>query len=713
VIWTGDLAPGETALVTYTLVVAEPDAGDRVLTSSIASVETGSACDPASSCLSQVTVLIPGLAITQSADRASTTPGSQVVFTITVANTGQTPYNSAELSSELSGILDDGAIVPQSLGATAGVATITSGTLDWVGTLAVGATAVISYTVIAADPPTGDRELTSLVVSDEAGSTCRAGSASPACSVSTVILIPGLQITTTAGSPTTTPNGSATFTVVIANTGETDYTGAVVTDSLAGLVGEADYNGDALADSGSLVLTGDALVWTGDLLMGAETRFTFSVTAHDPQTGDRLLVNTVGSAEQSSSCPVAVAGGSGADAPAGCAAEVQVLIPGLSVTTTPSATVVVAGASVGYTLVVTNTGETDYPVTSVVDDLGGVLDDAVYNGDATATTGSVVLDGEELRWSGPVPVGTSVIITFSITASFPAEGDRTIRDSVSSPAAHSSCTTGEEAGCSSTVTVLVPALSVTKSAAGAEVVAGGTLAYTIVATNTGEADFTGVTLVDDLGGVIDDAVYNGDAVADLGSIGTSATTITWTGDLLRGQSVTIGYSVTARLDSDGDAVLVNSVSSPTVGSSCTTGEESGCSVAVAVAPRSITLQGLTNSFTLTGTPGSTVTRDEAVAMTVITNSSGGYTVSVRPLADQLVPADPGNGDTIPIEQLRVRDAATQAFTPLSTSGPIITHRQDRPSSPGGDAVSDDYEVEIPFVSSDTYSVELDYIVSAQ
>ncbi|MDQ1398789.1 MAG: hypothetical protein QOK20_721, partial [Acidimicrobiaceae bacterium] len=41
------------------------------------------------------------------------------------------------------------------------------------------------------------------------------------------------------------------------------------------------------------------------------------------------------------------------------------------------------------------------------------------------------------------------------------------------------------------------------------------------------------------------------------------------------------------------------------------------------------------------------------------------------------------------------------------------HQQNAASAPLGDAVSNDYQVQIPFVAPDTYSATLEYIVSAQ
>lgn len=66
----------------------------------------------------------------------------------------------------------------------------------------------------------------------------------------------------------------------------------------------------------------------------------------------------------------------------------------------------------------------------VFDKMDDVLDDATYNGDATATEGSAELqpvDGSQiLRWRGQLDPGESATLTFSVTAD--AKGDKQIKN---------------------------------------------------------------------------------------------------------------------------------------------------------------------------------------------------------------------------------------------------------------------------------------------
>jgi hypothetical protein len=127
---------------------------------------------------------------------------------------------------------------------------------------------------------------------------------------------------------------------------------------------------------------------------------------------------------------------------------------------------------------------------------------------------------------------------------------------------------------------------------------------------------------------------------------------------------------------------------------------------------SITLSGLTPSFTLTGIPGDTVTADEAVGFTVETNNLAGYNVTVRSATATLVHTALGNADSIPIGALQVREtnlATPGAFTPVLSTGTVTVHSQSTRSAEGGDELSNDYKVTIPFVNQDTYSATLNYV----
>lgn len=127
---------------------------------------------------------------------------------------------------------------------------------------------------------------------------------------------------------------------------------------------------------------------------------------------------------------------------------------------------------------------------------------------------------------------------------------------------------------------------------------------------------------------------------------------------------------------------------------------------------SIVLSGLTPDFTLTGIPGATVEGVGAVTFNVQTNNLAGYAVTVQSRTATMVAAATGNTDSIPIGALSVRETGTTPYTAMTATAPGATvHTQATRSAQGGDALSNDYQVVIPFVNTDTYSATLDYVAA--
>jgi hypothetical protein len=287
-----------------------------------------------------------------------------------------------------------------------------------------------------------------------------------------------------------------------------------------------------------------------------------------------------------------------------------------------------------------------------------------------------------------------------------------------SAAAGSSCPPpGADPGCAVSVAVLVPALAITKTALtgpDTTVLPGDRVGYRITVVNTGGTAYAAASFADDLTGVLDDAAYTGDAAASAGTVSYGAGTLSWAGPVAVGATVTVTYSVLVTEPSSGDGSLDNVVSSAAAGSNCPDGSvDPGCRTRTAIVQQYLTLTDLTGSFTLAGPPGVRTEQTGAVTLTVSTNSAGGYTVVVRPDADVLSPAGPGNPDRIPVGRLETRGSGTDTYRPLAPGDPLLVHSQDGPSAPGGDTVSSDYAVEVPFVRPDTYSVTLTYLAATQ
>ncbi|MCD2498457.1 DUF11 domain-containing protein [Microbacterium sp. W2R] len=497
---------------------------------------------------------IQGFMVAKSADQASVLPGDMVTYTVTVTNTGAVDYTTdapASFSDDLSGVLDDATYN----GDASSGATVAGDTLTWSGPLAIGETVQVTYSVTVNDPLTGDQNLANAVVP-----TGPTGECDPEGECATNTPVASYIVSKTADQTSVLPGDVVTYTVTVTNTGDVDYTvsePASFSDDLSGVLDDATYNGDA---SNGATVSGNTLAWSGPLSVGETVDVTYSVTVNDPLTGDQNLANAVVPTTPGGSC----------DPEGECTTTTPVA--SYTVSKTADQTSVLPGGVVTYTVTVTNTGDVDYTVSepaSFSDDLSGVLDDATYNGDAS---NGATVSGNTLTWSGPLPVGGSRTITYSVTVDSTVTGDFTLRNAVVPTSPGGGCATDGEC----TTTTPVQALSVVKTTSATSVLPGEVIDYTITVTNIGQLDYTDAapaSFSDDLSRVLDDATYNGDATSSSGAgIGYEAPTLSWSGPLAVGETVTVTYSVTVNDPASGDGQLNNTVvTPPNTGGNCEEG----------------------------------------------------------------------------------------------------------------------------------------------
>ena len=433
--WTGNLAVGAVATITFSVTVNNPDTGDKLLATTVTSATAGSNCPAGSTdsrCTSSIQVLVPGLAISVSAGAPTTAPGAKVQYTVTVTNTGGTAYTGAAFTDPLGDVLDD-ASYNGDAAATAGTASFASPNLTWTGNLAVGAVATITFSVTVSNPDTGNKILASTITSATPGSTCPAGN--PAASCTATVDVAVLTIVNSAGASSTTPGSVVRFTATFTNSGQVPYTGITVASNVTNLVDDATPNGDQTATSGTLSLTATGISWTGNIPVGGTVTITGTVTVNNPDTGNKVLAVTITTAAAGSNCP---AGGTDPR----CSVSVPVLIPALTITATANTSTAAPGTVIGYTVTVTDSGQTPYTGATFTDSLTGALDDASYDGDAATTAGSVTYSSPNLTWTGNLAVGATATITFSVTVNTPDTGDKVIVTAVTSSTVGSTCPPG-------------------------------------------------------------------------------------------------------------------------------------------------------------------------------------------------------------------------------------------------------------------------------
>ncbi|KAA2252568.1 DUF11 domain-containing protein [Solihabitans fulvus] len=579
--WAGTVKAGQTITVTYSVTVKNPNTGDNQLVNGIrtntGNCQTGST-DPKCT----TTVNTPGMELNKTADKSSANPGDTVKYTVTVRNTGKTPLTNANFTDDLTNVIDDATVNTGSVTSSVGSATYTAPKLSWTGTLAVGATATVTYTVTVKNPVTGDFKLVNAVTSTTPGNNCPSGSTDPKCTTSTPIS--GLRIAKVPSKSSANPGDTVTYTVTVTNTGQTVQTNATFTDDLSKVVDDATFNNDQAINpstAGVVSYTAPKLTWTGNLAVGASVTVTYSVTVHNPVTGDHKLTNTITSTTPGNNC---VAGSTDP------LCSTTTPISGIEITKVPSKTSANPGDTVTYTVTVRNTGQTTVTNATFTDDLSKVIDDATFNaGSITASPGTATYSAPKLTWTGTLAVGATATVTYSVTVNNPDTGDHKLDNVVTSTTPGSNCPTGStDPKC--TTSTPVSGLTIAKTSGKASANPGDTVTYTVTVTNTGQTVQTNATFTDDLSKVVDDATFNaGSITASAGAATYSAPKLTWTGTLAVGEAATITYTVTVNNPDTGDHKLDNVVTSTTPGNNCPTGStDPKCTTSTPVSGMQIT-----------------------------------------------------------------------------------------------------------------------------
>ena len=140
----------------------------------------------------------------------------------------------------------------------------------------------------------------------------------------------------------------------------------------------------------------------------------------------------------------------------------------------------------------------------------------------------------------------------------------------------------------------------------------------------------------------------------------------------------------------------------------------GSTDATVIVETGILLEGLPAGVSLTGQPGETATNATPFEYTVYSNDTSGYTVTVQAQTASLI--QNGGADTIEVGRLLVQDGGnvpTHTWAGLSSTTPTPVYTNENQSATDGDLLSTDFQMKIPVVDSDTYTVTLNYLVSGR
>jgi uncharacterized repeat protein (TIGR01451 family) len=348
------------------------------------------------------TVFHPKIMLTKTPSAPVIENDTSVTYTYNVTNIGDVPLSAVNITDSMYGSIVQGQ------------------------SLAVGRSVLVTKTVSLIVTTTNTATASGV---DQLGKVVTAQS-----STTVTVLHPKIMVTKVPSATTVENDTSVTYTYNVTNVGDTPLSAVNVTDNTFGVIA-----------SGQSLIVGQSKLFTKTVILTATTTNTATAVGAD------MLATKVS---------------------ATATATVTVLHPKIMVTKVPSATTVENDTSVTYTYNVTNVGDTPLNSVSITDSVFGSI-----------TSGRSLGVGQSLQLT------YTVALTATTTNTATASGTDELSTVVQSQA-------------SSTVTVLHPAIKLTKVASATTVESGTSVTYTFNVTNTGDTTLSAVNITDNVYGSI-------------------------------------------------------------------------------------------------------------------------------------------------------------------------------------------------------------------
>src|SRR6185312_8954992 len=351
---------------------------------------------------------------------------------------------------------------------------------------------------------------------------------------------------------------------------------------------------------------------SANLPVGASVTYTATCSINASATGTLANTATVSNGAISDSNPAN-----------NSATDTDTLTPqaDLAITKTDGVTTATPGGSVTYTITASNAGPSNATGATVADTFPASLTctwTCVGAGGGTCTASG----SGNINDTANLPAGGSVTYTASCTISAAATGTLSNTATVTAPAGVTDPTPGNNSATDSDTLSASADLSITKTDGVTTVAAGGSVTYTIVASNAGPSNATGATVTDTFPASLTCtwtcAGAGGGICAASGSGNVNDTV-----NLPSGGGVTYTASCTISVAATGTLSNTATVTAPAGVTDPTPGNNSATDSDTLTAPPPVAVSG-TKTASGTFAPGSTVT------YTVVLHNSGAGTQGDNP-----------------------------------------------------------------------------------
>jgi uncharacterized repeat protein (TIGR01451 family) len=434
----------------------------------------------ANGCINVQTAAVADLSITKTDGVATAVPGGSVTYTITASNASANPATGATVADTFPAVLT---CTWTCVGAGGGTCTASgSGNINDSVNLPAGASATYTATCGISASATGTLSNTATVTI--AGDPNAANNS--ATDTDTLTSQANLGITKTDGVTTATAGGSVTYTITASNAGPSNAPGSTVADTFpASLTCTWTCVG---AGGGTCTASGSGNIGDSvNLPAGGSVTYTASCNISASATG--TLSNTATVAAPAGVTDPTPGNNSATDS------DTLAASADLAITKTDGVTTATAGGSVTYTITASNAGPSNATGATVADTFPASLTCTWTCAGAGGGTCTASGSGN-LNDTVNLPSGGSVTYTASCNISASATGTLSNTATVAAPAGVTDPTPGNNSATDSDTLGANADLSITKTDGVTAATPGGSVTYTITASNAGPSNATGSTVAD-------------------------------------------------------------------------------------------------------------------------------------------------------------------------------------------------------------------------
>ncbi|MCL4206106.1 MAG: DUF11 domain-containing protein [Pirellulaceae bacterium] len=471
------------------------------------------------------------LQVVKTDDPDPVTAGDTLTYTLVVTNHGPSPASGVVLTDPL-----PAGVTFQSVTTTQGTAGHAAGIITAnLGDLGVDESATVTVVVTVDSSLTDGLQNTAQVTSDTVDPVPQNNQDSEPTDVQQRV---NLSIVKRDAPDPVTAGQTLTYTLLVSNDGPSDATGVTVVDTLPQGVTFVS----STTSQGTIAHVGGTVTASlGNLAAGASATVTLTVDV-SPSARGVLLNEAEVSATEEETDP----DDNTDTAQTTVAAEVDLVL-----TKTDAPDPVVAGEQLVYTLLVRNDGPSDATGVTVTDTLPAGVQFVSADGAGTASNSGNVVTIE----LGDLAVGESA--TTTITVQVDPATRQSIVNTASVVAIENERNLQNNTDSVTTAVLAEIDLGIVKTDSPDPVAAAGTLTYTLLVTNNGPSQATGVTVTD----VLPAGLTYVSGTATQGTVTATNGTVTASlGNLAPGGSATITLTTTVAGSLQGQIVNTASVS---------------------------------------------------------------------------------------------------------------------------------------------------------